>query len=81
MQHLIDHAIIANTDPVKIFGTGQFIGIVGNRVVLQIPDMIKNMLKIFFGNIPKIFFSAFLYEEQKILLIFKVQMNLSEKRN
>jgi hypothetical protein len=52
VQYLIDHTIIANANPVKIFCTGKFVSIVGNRFVHQILNMIKNVQEDFFGDFP-----------------------------
>jgi hypothetical protein len=63
VKYLIDDSIIANANPVKIFCTGKFVCIVGNRFVHQILNMIKNVQEDFFGDFPEIFFCA-LFERE-----------------
>jgi hypothetical protein len=50
VKYLIDHSIIANANPVKIFCTGKFVSIVRDRFVHQILNMIKNVQDDFLGG-------------------------------
>lgn len=60
VQHLADHAVIADTDPVKVFCAGEFVCFVGNRFTRKILNMLKNMRDDIFRNFPEILFSALL---------------------
>jgi hypothetical protein len=60
MQHLIDHAKVADTDPVQVFRTREFVRIAGNGLMFEFFDMFKNAGDNFFGDFPDIFFSALL---------------------
>ena len=60
VQHLVDHAVFTDTDPVKVFCAGKFVCIVGQRFTCKFLNLLKNVRDNFFGNFPEILFSALL---------------------
>ena len=56
VQHLIDHAIIADADPVKVLCAGKVVCIMRNRFACRILTMFKNVRDDFFWDFPYIFF-------------------------
>jgi hypothetical protein len=59
MQHLVDHALFTDADPVQVFCAGKFVCIVGQRFTCKVLNMLKNVRDNFPGNFPEIFFNAF----------------------